>query len=191
MQVPPYQVVPHGFCLGYLLLVSSFSPGRGHRRAGTDWGCCQEWDPNPRAPLLLGIRRTAEPAGIERGTWTVELAASRGHCLRPRGSIRRALGVKYHFQSRPGYRGSWEEAGMAQGGLLRMRGPAVERELGLSVRGAPPGLSLGFGSPEITTGGPAGPPELTAPPHTHQGMGAELGLLDSPVKFGATERVWK
>ncbi|VCX38491.1 unnamed protein product, partial [Gulo gulo] len=38
-----------------------------------------------------------------------------------RGSIRRALGVKYHFQSRPGHRGGGggggSEAGVAPGGL--------------------------------------------------------------------------
>lgn len=72
-------------------------------------------------PPLFGTSSHGEPVGIEHGTWFVKLAASRGHCLRPRGSIRRALGVKYHFQSRPGHQGGGgSKAEVAQGGLLRM-----------------------------------------------------------------------
>ena len=79
------------------------------------------------------------PAGIKRGTWTVGLTVSRGHCLRPRGSIRRALGVKYHFQSRPDHRGcGGSETGVAQGSLLCVGAPAVGLGLLTGRTPAPP-----------------------------------------------------
>lgn len=112
----PHQVVPCAFCPRFLLLLPTliFS-GEGSSPHGEGLGCCQG------APLLLGTSSRGDPVGIERGTWFVKLAASRGHCLRPRGSIRRALGVKYHFQSRPGHQGGGgSKAEVAQGGLFRM-----------------------------------------------------------------------
>lgn len=147
--------------------LSGFSPERGHLPHRERLGCCQGWDPNPRAPLLLGTSLHGDPAGIERGTWTVQLAASRGHCLRPRGSIRRALGVKHHFQSRPGHRGGGgSKIEVAQGGLLGMGGPAVGGSWGCPSGGNPPRLTLGLGSPETAAGGRGGRGgrlDLTAP----------------------------
>lgn len=111
--VPPIRWSP-GVCRpsSLLLLRPSlffFFSGEGSSPWEEGLGCCQGWDLNPRTPL--GNRRAGTPAGIERGTWTVLLEASRGHCLRPQGSIRRALGVKYHFQSRSGQGRPWRKRG--------------------------------------------------------------------------------
>lgn len=118
----PGQVVPCGFRPSSLLLLPpSLFSGEGSSPRGEGLGGAVRGGAlTPGHPFSWGSRRAGDPAGIERGTWTVELAASRGHCLRPRGSIRRALGVKYHFQSRPGHRGGGgggSEAGVAPGGL--------------------------------------------------------------------------
>lgn len=68
--------------------------------------------------------------------------------------------VKYHFQSRPAT-GSWRDARVARDGCPR-------RGKGLLCTGTwacpSEGHPMGSGSPEAVAGGPARPPELTAPP---------------------------
>lgn len=116
--------------------------------------------PAPRAPILVGVRHAWCPAGIGRASRTAGLAASRGHCLRPRGSIRRALGSNITSKVAParaagGTPGWLGMAALAGGGGLLCTGTwACPSE----------GYPMGSGSPEAAAGGPARPPELTAPP---------------------------
>lgn len=68
--------------------------------------------------------------------------------------------VKYHFQSRPGM-GSWRNSRVGGSGWL----PSPEAGGACRVYSCPlEGYPLGSGPPEAAAGGPARPPELTAPP---------------------------
>lgn len=116
--------------------------------------------PAPRAPILVGVRHAWCPAGIRRASRTAGLAASRGHCLRPRGSIRRALGSNITSKVAPARAAGGTPGWLGMAALAGGRGLLCTGTWACPSEGHP----MGSGSPEAAAGGPARPPELTAPP---------------------------
>lgn len=115
----------------------------------------------PSAPFLVGAHHAWCPAGIRGASRTAGLAASRGHCLRPRGSIRRALGSNITSKVALAWVAGETPGWVARDGCCHgNRGTVCTRVSACPSEGYP----LGSGSPEAAAGGPARPPELTAPP---------------------------
>lgn len=117
---------------------SLFSLGRGHRRGREAWGkgCCQEWDPSPSpTPPFSVIGRCGDSRGNR--TWNLDpgarsgqgplSAAARIDTARPWGQI--------SLPKSPWRPRQLEQAGVARGGLLRLRGSAVEGQLGRPIAG--------------------------------------------------------
>lgn len=135
----------------------------GSVRRGGLGGAVRNGDPpsSLQSPLSRGSPSRVVPRGNQtckshRGAGGVQgplSAAARIDPARP--------WVKYHFQSRPGM-GSWRDSRWVarDSCLRRKRGAACTRVCACPSEGYP----LGSGSPEAAAGGPARPPELTAPP---------------------------
>lgn len=109
-------------------------------QAGRAPGCCQEWGPSfqPPVPPIVEARHAWCLSRIRRASRTAGLAVSRGHCLRPRGSIRRALGSNITSKVALAWAAGGTPGWVAQEGCLcQKQGGCMHEGLCLSIRGVP------------------------------------------------------